>query len=91
MDPNTPTPKKARKGRKSSPEGAEATTEAATPDFSSTFEANPAAEELYVTSDNQAFLKEGPAKSHAKFLGDNTVSIVTRDDADDEPEEEEAN
>ncbi|TGE23551.1 hypothetical protein [Hymenobacter metallicola] len=57
-------------------------------DFRSTFEANPEAQEIYTTSDGQAFLKEGPAKSHAKFLGDNTVSKVTRDEADAEPEEE---
>lgn len=59
--------------------------------FATTFEANPDADELFVTSDAQPFLKEMWAKSHAKGLEDKAITTVKRDEQEAETEGGEAN
>lgn len=55
------------------------------------FEANPKADKVFVTSDEQVFLREDFAKSHAKFLDDKAITTVERDadatEADNAPAE----
>lgn len=67
-----------------------ATDAAKTTDYSTYFDANPKADTLYVTSDEQVFTNEGWAKSHAKFLEDKTLTEISRDAEDGEDDQDEA-
>lgn len=56
--------------------------------YAAYFEANPKADELYVSSDDQVFTHEGWCKSHVKFLEDKTITIVPRPEEAEEATEE---
>jgi hypothetical protein len=56
--------------------------------YANYFQANPSAEKLFVTSDEQVFLAQDWAKAHAKQLEDKTITTVEREEDEADGEEE---
>jgi hypothetical protein len=51
------------------------------------FNNHEAVNKLYFTSDNLAFFDEQNAKNHARNLDDDTISVMTREEVDEELED----